>query len=116
MTVLSGHSTHALVRADGIELIGEMVGSGYRQPPALVRRGDGQTFQLTPVVYAVLEAIDGRRDAEGVAQRVTERLSRTVTAGNVEALVDGQLRPLGLLVRPDGTQPEVKRADPLLGL
>ena len=33
-------------RADGVQLIGEMEGSGYREPPALVRRGDGQVVQL----------------------------------------------------------------------
>ena len=27
----------------------------------LVRRGDGQTLQLTPLLYSVLEAVDGRR-------------------------------------------------------
>src|SRR5205085_1388380 len=37
-------------------------------------------------------------------------------ADNVRTLVDEQLRPLGLLTRPDGSQPEVKRTNPLLGL
>ncbi len=41
----------APTRVDGVELIGEMVGSGYRTPPALVRRGDGQVLQLTPLLY-----------------------------------------------------------------
>src|SRR4051812_6229677 len=48
-------------RADGLELLGEIPGSGYRQAPSLVRRRDGQTLQLTPLLYAVLEAIDGER-------------------------------------------------------
>ena len=51
----------APTRVDGVELIGEMVGSGYRTPPALVRRGDGQVLQLTPLLYTVLNAVDGRR-------------------------------------------------------
>ena len=58
------------IRADGVELIGEMVGSGYREPPALARRGDGQTFQLTPLLYLVLSTVDGRRGYDEVAQRV----------------------------------------------
>ena len=56
-------------RPDGLELIGEMVGSGYRTPPSLVRREDGQTLQLTPLLYAVLEAVDGRRGYAEIAER-----------------------------------------------
>ncbi len=48
-----------LRRADGVQLIGEMAGSGYRTPPALVRRTDGQTVQLTPLLYQT--ARGGRR-------------------------------------------------------
>src|SRR6478672_5384968 len=103
-------------RADGVELIGEMVGSGYREPPALARRGDGQTFQLTPLLYLVLETVDGRRSYDEVAERVSAAYGRTVTADNVRTLVDQQLRPMGLLARPDGTQPEVKKSNPLLAL
>ena len=42
----------APARVDGVQLLGEMVGSGYRNPPSLVRRSDGQTLQLTPLLYA----------------------------------------------------------------
>src|SRR6188472_2034135 len=103
-------------RADGVELIGEMVGSGYREPPALARRGDGQTFQLTPLLYLVLSAIDGRRSYDEVAEQVTVGFGTTVTGDNVRTLVDDQLRPLGLLTKPDGSQPEVKKSNPLLAL
>ena len=102
--------------AEGLELIGQMQGSGYREPPALVRRADGQTVQLTPLLYTVLEEIARGGSSEDVAQRVSTRLERTVTPENVEALVDSQLRPLGLLKRADGTEPELKRSNPLLGL
>ncbi len=34
----------------------------------------------------------------------------------MRTLVDEQLRPLGLLARADGSQPELKRSNPLLGL
>ena len=127
MSVLDGSSTErddtpassrsdVPTRADGVELIGEMVGSGYRQPPSLARRGDGQTFQLTPLLYLVLSAVDGRRTYDGVAERVTIGLGKTVTGDNVRTLVDEQLRPLGLLTKPDGSQPEVKKSNPLLAL
>src|SRR4051812_1707312 len=104
------------VRADGVELIGEMKGSGYREPPALARRGDGQTIQLTPLLYYVLTEVDGERGYDEIAAAVSDVYGRTVTADNVRRLVDGQLRPNGLLVRTDGSEPEVKRSNPLLAL
>jgi putative peptide zinc metalloprotease protein len=113
MAVLAGEVP---ARADGVELIGELVGSGYRRPPALVRRADGQTIQLTPLLYQVLEEIDGRRSYDEVAAAVTTRLGRTVTADNVRHLADHQLRTMGLLVKADGGQPEVRKSNPLLAL
>jgi putative peptide zinc metalloprotease protein len=110
VTTLQGAtSADVLRRADGVQLIGEMAGSGYRVPPSLVRRGDGQTLQLTTLLYATLDAVDGHRDAEQVAAAVSASYGRTVSADNVRHLVDEQLRPLGLLTRPDGTHPVVHR-------
>ncbi|HET7387311.1 MAG TPA: hypothetical protein VFJ19_11685 [Nocardioidaceae bacterium] len=105
-----------LSRAAGVQLIGEMSGSGYRIPPSLVRRGDGQTLQLTSLLYAVLRAVDGRRDAARVAEAVSRATGRTVSADNVLRLVAEKLRPLGLLTKADGSQPEVRRSSPLLAL
>src|SRR3712207_809430 len=102
------------VRADGVELIGELRDSGYREPPALVRRADGQTLQLTPLLYAVLEAIDGNRDLSAIAERAGAATGRTLAETDVATLIGSQLLPLGLLRRPDGSEPEVKRANPLL--
>ncbi|WP_076264040.1 hypothetical protein [Intrasporangium flavum] len=104
------------MRAEGVELIGEMAGSGYRVPPALARRADGQTFQLTPLLYLVLTTVDGRRSFDEVAEHVSAVQGRTVTGDNVRTLVDEQLRPLGLLAREDGSQPELKKSNPLLAL
>ncbi len=103
-------------RPDGLELIGEMVGSGYRTPPSLVRRQDGQTLQVTPLLYAVLEAVDGRRSYADIARLVGARTGRSVATSDVEALVERQLRPLGLLLQADGTAPRLERSDPLTGL
>lgn len=117
VTTMGAEPTQAgLERADGVELIGEMVGPGYRIPPSLARRADGQTVQLTPLLYAVLRAIDGRRSAAEVAQEVSSSTGRTVSEDNVRHFVDKQLRPLGHLVRADGAQPELKKQNPLLGL
>jgi putative peptide zinc metalloprotease protein len=104
------------VRADGVELIGEMKGSGYREPPALARRSDGQTIQLTPLLYLVLAAIDGNRTSEEIGAAVSGPLGRVVSADNVRTLIENQLRPAGLVTDPDGSQPEVQKSNPLLAL
>jgi putative peptide zinc metalloprotease protein len=91
-------------------------GSGYRAPPALVRRSDGQTLQLTPLLYQVLEAVDGRRGHAEIAEDVGRASGRQVTAEQVQMLVDDRLRPLGLLQQADGTDPVLRRSDPLFGL
>ncbi|MDQ1604088.1 MAG: putative peptide zinc metalloprotease protein, partial [Actinomycetota bacterium] len=56
----------APVLADGVELLGELANSGYRSAPSLVRRADGQTISLTPLLYQVLAAIDGTRGDVGI--------------------------------------------------
>ncbi|AXJ08443.1 hypothetical protein [Arthrobacter sp. PM3] len=106
----------APVRAAGVELIGEAKGSGYKEAPSLVRRADGQTIQLTRLLYLVLEAVDGRRGPEEIADRVTSGFGRLVNAENVRTLIDSQLLPLGLLRLADGSEPAVKKSNPLLGM
>jgi putative peptide zinc metalloprotease protein len=102
--------------ADGLDLLGPYASSGYRRPPCLVRRVDGQVLQLTRLLYDVLASVDGRRDLEAVATEVTRRQGRTVTADNVAFLLDQKLLPLGLVCEPDGAQPSVSKARPLLRL
>ncbi|MCU1515859.1 MAG: hypothetical protein JWQ75_580 [Pseudarthrobacter sp.] len=102
--------------ADGVQLIGASEGSGYREAPSLVRRADGQTLQLTRLLYLVLEAVDGTRDLEDIARHASTGSGRLVSAENVRTLIDSQLLPMGLLRLADGSQPEVKKADPLLGM
>lgn len=105
-----------LQRADGVELLGEMAGSGYRVPPSLARRADGQVIQLTPLLYAIVQAADGSRTQAEVAAAVSTSTGRDVSEDNVGHLVDQKLRPLGLMVGADGSQPSVKKRNPLLGL
>jgi putative peptide zinc metalloprotease protein len=106
----------APARAGDLQLLGSMEGSGYRTPPSLVRRGDGQVLQLTPLLYEVLAAVDGRRTCDEVADVAARATGRGVTAEAVATLVDQHLRPLGLLKLADGSEPSLKRSDPLLGL
>jgi putative peptide zinc metalloprotease protein len=115
-TGVAGPTQAVLHHADGVELIGEMAGSGYRVPPSLVRRADGQTIQLTPLLYAILREVDGRRTPEELAEAVSEATGRTVNEDNIRHLVDKQLRPFGLLVQEDGSQPKTRKRNPLLAL
>jgi putative peptide zinc metalloprotease protein len=105
-----------LSRASGVELLGEIPGSGYRRPPALARRSDGQVVQLTPLLQQVMVAVDGRRTVSEVADEVSRSSGRLVRPEDVLQLVDASLRPLGLLRRADGSDPDVRRSDPLLAL
>lgn len=102
--------------ADGVQLIGESEGSGYREPPSLVRRTDGQTLQLTPLLYLVLAAVNGTRSLSEIAEQASAGSGRLISTDNVRTLIDSQLLPLGLLRLADGSQPEVRKADPLLGM
>lgn len=63
------HPQEFPARAGGIQLLGRSEGSGYREAPSLVRRADGQTLQLTRVLYLVLEAADGTHGMEDIARR-----------------------------------------------
>ena len=59
--------------ADGVELLGEYKGSGYSQPPSLVRRADGQVIQMSALLYRVACRIDGSRDPEAIAGLASAR-------------------------------------------
>jgi putative peptide zinc metalloprotease protein len=102
--------------ASGVSLIGEYQASGYKEPPCLVRRADGQTIQLTPLLYALAEVIDGQRDTAQLADALSERIGRSVSDDNVRLLVGEKLRPAGLLKDAQGKDPKVRKANPLLAL
>src|SRR3954447_10141381 len=85
-----------LERAGGLELLGAVSGSGYKAGAALVRRADGQMVQLGPLMYALLEAIDGERDQEALAAAMSERLGRRVEPAHVVKLAE-KLAAQGLL-------------------
>ena len=102
--------------AEGIELIGEYEDSGYKEPPAIARRADGQVLQLPALLYLVAANIDGKRTYDEIAERVTQASGRGVAGEDVKFLVDEKLRPLGVAAGPDGQTPELQKADPLLSL
>ena len=84
--------------ADGVELLGEYKGSGYSQPPSLVRRADGQVIQMSPLLYRVACRIDGSRDLAAIAELASADLGRSLTADQVRYLITAKLLPLGVVV------------------
>src|SRR4051812_20264758 len=113
MAVTASHAPapagEVLALAEGVELIGEYEDSGFKEPPLLARRADGQMIQLTRLLYLVAAAADGGRDEQAVAAEVSERFGRPVSADNVRFVADERLRPLGVLALRDGTTPELPK-------
>lgn len=104
------------VLADGVQLIGEYEGSGFKEPPSLVRRADGQVIQLPPLLYSVATKADGANDYAHIAEAVGAEIRRGLDAEQVRFLVDEKLRPLGIVAEADGSTQDVAKPDPFLGL
>lgn len=98
--------------AQGVELLGEYKDTGFREPVWIVRRPDGRVIQLPRLLQLVLEEIDGTRDVAEISERLTVRLQRPVSPGNVTYLIDSKLHPAGVAglpgqpaAQPQGTNP-----------
>src|SRR3954451_16600493 len=113
VAVAAAAAPQALRPAAGLELLGEVHGSGYRDGAALVRRADGQMVQLGPLQYALLAALDGRRDVGELAAATSERLGRGVGPEHVVRLAE-KLSAQGLLAGTEDNAPP--RSNPLLAL
>lgn len=86
--------------AAGVELIGALPASGFRDSQFLVSRR-GQFVQLTELLFRTVEAIDGRRSKDEIAAEVTSNSNFALTGDQVEYLVAEKLLPLGLIATPD---------------
>jgi putative peptide zinc metalloprotease protein len=102
--------------ADGVELIGRFEGSGFKEPPFIARRSDGQVVQMAPLLFALAAEIDGKRSHDQIAEALSHRIERGVTGEMAEMLIEEQLRPLGICAPADGSEPELNKVDPLLAL
>ena len=102
--------------AAGVELLGEYEGSGFKQPPYLVRRADGQVLQLPRLLYLIAEEADGRRSYPEIAAAVGEQVRRQLAPDDVRYLVDERLVPIGVLAAPDAQPASLPKSDPLLAL
>jgi putative peptide zinc metalloprotease protein len=109
----SARPERALTRprlAAGVELIGEYKGSGFREAPFLVRRGDGQVIQISRLLFLVAAAADGERDLAEIAAAVGAEIEQPLSPDNIAFLVDEKLRPVGLIGGEDDTSLPLPRA------
>src|SRR5947209_18410569 len=103
--------------ADGVELIGEFEDSGFKKPPYIARRADGQVVQMPKPLYQLAEQIDGESSLEQIAAGFSHAIRRAVQAEDVKLLIDEQLRPLGIVASAaDGESIELGKVDPLMAL
>jgi putative peptide zinc metalloprotease protein len=99
------------VLADGVELIGAVDGSGFRDKLWLVRRGDS-FVQVTELLYRVAERCDGTRTVDRIAQSLTDASSWLVTPENVRHLLQQKLMPLGLVSSSAGPTERARTTGP----
>ncbi|MGZ4595476.1 MAG: hypothetical protein ACXV3V_01000 [Actinomycetes bacterium] len=83
--------------APGTRLLGSYEGSGFVEPHYLAVRRDQQVVHLPRLLQLVLQSLDGRRDLEAVAARVSDEFGRRLTPEGLEHLLETKLRPLGLV-------------------
>lgn len=102
--------------ASGVELMGEYRDSGFKETPFLAKRADGQVIQLSKLLYAVAEQVDGRRAIGEIANEVSRRQDRDLSPENVAFLVANKLVPLGIATVDGVPGPRLKRFDPMLAL
>jgi putative peptide zinc metalloprotease protein len=102
-----------LARAEGLELLGEVSGSGYKDGARLARRADGQMVQVGPLMYGLLEEVDGQRDPAALADAMSDRLGRRLGPEHVTKIAE-KLAQQGLLAGFEDKAPP--RSNPLLSL
>jgi putative peptide zinc metalloprotease protein len=105
--------------APGVELVGELEGSGFVDSQWLVQR-NGRFIQLTELLYRILELADGERTLEEIAAGVTDATDWLVEADDVRRLIVANLLPAGLVegtvsdaaqpARPDAISPLTLKA------
>jgi putative peptide zinc metalloprotease protein len=106
----------ALRLLPGVELLGQVEGSGLREPPHYVRRSDGQVVQLSRLFFVIAEQAVRGRSLEEIAERAGARLDLRIRPEQVRYVLEEKLHPLGMVAGPDGATPELERVDPLLAL
>jgi putative peptide zinc metalloprotease protein len=117
MTVDQREDADAVWRApDGLELLGEVRGSGLREPSYLVRRADGQVVQVSALLHLVIRSLDPHRSTQEILDDISEEYGRRLSPEGLAHLLEKLLAPLGLAETTDAPTTEAPRANPLLSL
>jgi putative peptide zinc metalloprotease protein len=105
-------------RAAGVRELGQVQGSGLREPAYLLRRADGQVLQVSELLHLVIRELAADRDDVQVAAAVSEACGRELTVEGLRRLITHKLGPMGLVGDAAIGAPSVNvpRADPLLSL
>jgi hypothetical protein len=90
-------------RADHLQLLGELQGTGFQNSQWLVSRGD-RFYQLTELPYRLLQEANGRRSLRSIASRAGGAMGRSISEDDVRHLVQAKLMPMGLIAVEDGQE------------
>jgi hypothetical protein len=83
----------------GVEL-GEL-DSGSTEQAYLLTLPDGRNYQLARPLYHLASLLDGERTVAEVADALSARIGRPISAAEVTTIVDQKLVPLGILAPPE---------------
>jgi len=113
---VSGAAHEPLRLLSGVEFLGRVEGSGLREAPYYVRRGDGEVVQLSRLLYLLAEQAQPGRSLEEIGRDAGARLDLNIRPEQVQYVLEQKLHRLGLVAGPDGLAPKLERLDPLLAL
>jgi putative peptide zinc metalloprotease protein len=117
MTVDQSEGAAAAWRVpEGLQLLGEVRGSGLREPSYLIRRADGQVVQVSALLNLVICSLDPHRSTREILDEVSEAYGRRLTPEGLTHLLEKRLEPLGLAETTDAPTTSAPRANPLLSL
>ena len=102
--------------APDIELLGQYQGSGCTEPPYLIRLSDGRMLEVSWLLHLVASALRHEADLKAVAARVTAECGRPISPDSVTYVVEGKLRPLGIVEESAGPPTAATTAPPVLGI
>jgi putative peptide zinc metalloprotease protein len=115
-TTSTAASADALRLLPGVELLGQVEGSGLREPPYYVRRSDREVVQLSRLLFVVAEHAKPGRSLKEIARRAGAELELNIRPEQVRYVLEHKLHPLGVVAGSDGSAPTLERLDPLLAL
>ena len=88
---------------EGLSQLGEYDRSGVIGANYLLRRHDGRMLLISPLLYSLVDEIDGHRNLATISANLSSRMGKSINCDGVAYLLQEKLRPLGILADfPDG--------------